>query len=154
MMTHKERRARRAEIAAYAREHDYRAAAAHFNVTISTVYNAMKLEPGPSCHEKSRDRRREIALYVAEHGKQAAVEHFQISISTVNVACYENGVISESSPKAAGIRSLQIVKLLLDGLSMSDIARQFNVSRQYVHIMKNRAEKAGFTFKEQTDGQD
>lgn len=98
-----------------------------------------------------KKRRKAVADWVAQRNAttaDAAVE-FGISEATVETACKLNCVEPAKSPRACKKlptdSTFQILKQIVDGdKSLSEIARNANVSRQRVDQIKNKAIEAGF----------
>jgi transposase len=97
-------------------------------------------------HAEKRERRRKVAEFAVEHGAGEAAQKYKVSIGTVQHAARENGVrISQRRDSCRGsLKSFRMLRLMLDGKSMADIAEEFCVSRQRVHQVKKDAIEAGF----------
>lgn len=98
-------------------------------------------------HKERFERRRQIAEYARDHGKSKAASHFKVSLGTVVAACREHEIKPQEKGKASRTNTFMVLKRLMDGASLTEIGQEMGVSRQYVLIVKRRAESVGIIFK-------
>jgi len=155
-LSHEERTARRYDIAEYVKEHGLFKAMKKFQVSRQTVEVAcaehdVKIKEIISHAE--RKKQREVAAELCRTKTLSEVcDQTGLSEQSVRSACKEFGVELKAEPKKApyglGTNSFRILRMLLDGKRQVDIAREFNVSRQFVEQVRDKGLKAGFVFEE------
>jgi len=153
-LSHEDRTARRYEIAEYVKEHGLFKAMKKFQVSRQTVETAcnehdVKIKEIISHAERREQRKAAAELCKTKPISEVCVET-GLSDSVVRLACKEFCVEFVKEPRKAPhglkISSFRILKLLLDGKRQVDIAREFNVSRQFVEQVRDRGVAAGFVF--------
>lgn len=99
-------------------------------------------------HEQRCERRKDIAEYANKNGVAKAANKFNVSIGTVVRALGENELTAWGFGgfKPASPTSFEVLKMLLDGIPDSEVARQKQLSRQRVGQIKTVAKNAGFSF--------
>ncbi len=154
-LSHEERTVRRYDIAEYVKEHGLFKAMKKFQVCRQTVEDAcaehdVKIKEIISHAERKKQREAAAELCRTKTLSEVCAET-GMSDASVRSACKEFGVELKKEPKKAphglGTNSFGILKLLLDGKRQVDIAREFNVSRQFVEQVRDKGLKAGFEFK-------
>jgi transposase len=154
-LSHEDRVARRYDIAEYVKEHGLFKAMKKFQVSRQTVEGAcaehdVKIKEIISHAERKKQREAAAELCRTKPLSVVCTET-GLSEASVRGACKEFAVEFVKEPKKAphGLktRSFAILKLLLDGNRQVDIAREFNVSRQFVEQVRDRGLEAGFEFK-------
>lgn len=96
-------------------------------------------------HKERAERRIKIAEFAAVHGTAKAALEFSVSHQLVT-QCLKSHGMRGNDRLTVKVSSFEILRKLLDGQSGSEIAREHNVSRQFVDIVKRRAQAAGFSF--------
>lgn len=145
-LSHAERRERRRLIANHVSEHGLVSASKEFKASLSLVRVAAK-EFGVKIPSLDRMARiNSVAKYAAEHGVSSACLKFGVSVSHVYTSLRETGIdLPDLPPKYRNkVCRYRVLKLILDGRSYSDIARELGVSRQRISQYAQMAEKAGF----------
>ena len=134
-MTHRERKKRRRDIAAYlSRTGRTRAEAAeHFGASKSTVETACRENGMGLSHRKRGDRRRDIAAYRdrTQCTLTAAAEHFGVSVQTAMRACCNHGMIrfhKKANAEAADRRRGIAAYRSRTNCTLAEAARHFGVS--------------------------
>lgn len=97
-------------------------------------------------HEERAMRRKKIAEYASEHGSSSAATEFGVSLGTVRGALQESGVRKTQGHQNASVSSYYILRLLLDGVSRTEIAAKQKITKQRVSHIKMAAQSAGFEF--------
>lgn len=98
----------------------------------------------PLTHEERAARRKKIAAYCRRRTCAEAAIEFGVSTSTVHSACQEHGVVYRSAYSEPAPTKLQLVAALVNTTtSLTELARQHRVSRQAVHLFKNKCVAAG-----------
>jgi len=87
-----------------------------------------------------------IAGYCKQHTANEAAKKYGVPLGAVYAACHKSKVTPQKPLPNSRLssKSLEILKLLLDGETGSDVARKHNVTRQWVSAIKTMAIKAGF----------
>jgi transposase len=157
-LSHEERTARRYDLAEYVKEHGLFKAMKKFQVCRQTVEGACAEHDVPIreiINHAERKKQREAAAELCRTKTLSEVcTETWLSDATVRAACREFGVELKKEPKkepkkaphGLKTRSFAILKLLLDGNRQVDIAREFDVSRQYVEQVRDKGVEAGFVF--------
>jgi transposase-like protein len=95
-------------------------------------------------HPERAARRAAVAAAVrAGKGIEQTARHFGVSPTTVMACCKEFGVTPSHCPHRSAPTTLAIIAALQLGGRKSDVARQFNVSRQRIQQISNKAREAG-----------
>lgn len=151
-LSHEERKERRKLIAECVAKHGMFKAMEEFKVSRNTVESSCA-EYGVKINEiinhKQRKQMRETAANMCRSMTiEEVAKELKVSEANVRMACHEFGVspIKRKPPGNLGSKSFRIVKLMLDGMTQSDIGRELNVSRQYVEQVRDKAREAGFVF--------
>jgi transposase len=105
-------------------------------------------------HDERRKRRKAIADYLAEgHSAGDAAAKFGVSRGTARSVAADHGIPAGPRRVAmAHVSAFSILKRLLDGGSLADLATEFGVTVQTVHRIRSLAEEAGFVFAKSTRG--
>ena len=100
-------------------------------------------------HEQRRTRRCNIAKTAEADGVESAAQKYGVSVTLAERACREFGVTARKAPRkqttTTATTSLQIIACLQSGMRRPEIARQFNVSHQYVTEVYGKAKEAGIS---------
>lgn len=154
-LSHEERTARRYDIAEYVKEHGLFKAMKKFQVSRQMVEGACNENEVPIkeiISHAERKKQREAAAELCRTKTLSDVcTETKLSEAIVRAACKEFGVEFVKEPKKAphGLKtnSFSILRMLLEGKRQVDIAREFNVSRQFVEQVRDKGVAAGFVFK-------
>lgn len=99
-------------------------------------------------HEARALRRRQIAEFASMKGIDMAAKEFSVHEATVRVALKAHGlnvpVRHQQGP--AAVSSFRILWELLDGRAPTDLAAEYQVTKQWVSKVKKLAKNAGFEF--------
>jgi hypothetical protein len=146
-MSHAERKEKRLDVATYAREHGVDAACQHYGERRNYVRRTMS-ECGMAVksHARSRAARMEAAEYAKAHGVAAAVKKYEMSAATIYRGLMDIGGGPVHKKPRTEHRTYIVLARLQAGEMQSDIARDLEVTRQYVSLIKIQAEKAGMKF--------
>ncbi len=154
-LSHEERTARRYDIAEYVKEHGLFKTMKKFQVcraTVEAACNEHDVKIKEIISHADRKKQREAAAELCRTKNMSDVcAETGLSMAAVSAAAKEFNVVPIKAPKKApaglGTNSFGILRMLLDGKRQVDIAGEFNVSRQYVEQVRDKAEMAGFVFK-------
>lgn len=93
----------------------------------------------------SRKRRAEIVKFIKNGGTaHEATARFDVSMALVYQACSEAGVTPKRSVKPPKPRTYKMLRQLWDGMSVSAVADQNNVSLSLVSQLKKVASENGW----------
>lgn len=153
-LSHEERTARRYDIAEYVKEHGLFKAMKKFQVSRQMVEGACNehdVKIKEIISHADRKKQREVAAELCRTKTLSVVcTETGMSEAIVRCACKEFGVELMKEPKKAPhglkVNSFRILRMLLNGKRQADIAREFNVSRQFVEQVRDRGVEAGFEF--------
>lgn len=97
-------------------------------------------------HKERAARRKQIAKFCRNHTAAEAATDFGVSITMVRAACREHGVTPVPNQRQCvpTDQTLQIIALLLNGTSRTEIRKRFNLTRQRVAQIAKRAIDSGF----------
>lgn len=95
--------------------------------------------------ESSRITARELRKKIAEavNGGMSCkdtAKKFKVSHSTVSNSCREHGVFVPRSPP---FRAFQILSRVLDGVGATELAKEFDCSRNRIYLVIEEAKKWG-----------
>lgn len=100
-------------------------------------------------HGDRAKRRKDISKALEKGISVSEVaKNFGVCISTVEISAKENSVVPVRDSRIQTIKptTFLILKKLLEGQGLQEIASEFGISRQSVHQTRLKAEEAGFTF--------
>jgi len=119
----------------------------------------MKYEPEPGTfvlsHKRRRERKAEIQARLQDgDSHEDLARDYGLEVMTIVMFGREVGIRGIRYPRKGGnlektkaTTVFSILRELLEGTDPPDIAREYKVSRQYVHQVKERAVAAGFVWR-------
>ena len=95
-------------------------------------------------HEQRRARRKEIAEYSKSHTNYQTAKHFGITTTTVRQSRMEHDLpIKVDGDGIVPVSSYRILAEIIRGRPDIDIAKKYDVSKQFVNQVRLRAGDAG-----------
>lgn len=96
------------------------------------------------------ERRRAIAEACKTQPATEVAKAFDVSLSQVRLSCRENAVVSVRG-RPTSLRTLELLRLLVEGRGQHEIAREFNVSPRWVNQLARDAADCGWTIPSMRD---
>ena len=95
-------------------------------------------------HPERADRRKRIVAYCEDgHSIEEAAKRFSVALETVKAACRVGGYEYRIQGSRTGPKTYDIIAKIQQGGSLSEIAREFKVTRSWVSLIKRDCERAG-----------
>ncbi|MCE9553615.1 MAG: hypothetical protein K8T91_09630 [Planctomycetes bacterium] len=142
---------RRQIVKAYKKYPSVVAVAKEMKTTEAEIHSSLRQEGIQPKHADRYEYRKVIAEEVRKTGDLRAVaKKYRVTEFYVrNGCCKEHGVLVKRAgykePRVSGV-TLKIMADLLNGQRQQALSDKYNVTRQWISLIKKRAEKAGFKF--------